>query len=419
MATVRWIGNALPVKKVMTGTPANVANTNMFTATMNGKDITYTAQSGDDVAAVCVAVAELINTNEDAIPEFYAVSAESNGSAVVVTGQQAGIEWTMSFSASGGTAAFNGATTVQATGPHHWSDTDNWSTGSVPANSDDVWIDEGLPIIKYGLDQSAVTLTSLNIKQAFDSTRAAIGLPNINRSSGVAYQEYLETSLEISATTVNIGNGEGNGMGLIRLNLGSAQFALNVFNSAGSSGSQPTILIQGTHASNTVNVSKGSVGLGFYAGETTTVATLKTGYINNPESDSDVTCGPACSVTTVNKNGGTLEINNGATTINHSRGVTTVRGGGVTTANVTDGDFVYNSTGTLATLNIIGNGHADFSKDPRAKTITNQVNRYGNQSRLSDPDEVIGSLVIDLEQSNDLTGLIIGDNYRLTRGTIS
>jgi len=58
----------------------------------------------------------------------------------------------------------------------NWNTTSNWSTGSVPANGDDVIIAEGDEAITAGLDQSSVTLDSLTITANINIGSAASAL---------------------------------------------------------------------------------------------------------------------------------------------------------------------------------------------------------------------------------------------------
>jgi hypothetical protein len=71
-----------------------------------------------------------------------------------------------------------------------WDNEVNWSTGTVPVDSDDVILDAGSRDIVDGLNQSAVTLTSLTIRPGYTGSIGANG-----------------TSLQISATTLSYSGG--------------------------------------------------------------------------------------------------------------------------------------------------------------------------------------------------------------------
>jgi len=79
----------------------------------------------------------------------------------------------------------------------NWSATDGGSTGAaVPANGDDVYLKTGgYSLGTSNLDQSAVTLTSLNILQGYGG-----------EASGVSIPSSASSSLRINATTLNIIN---------------------------------------------------------------------------------------------------------------------------------------------------------------------------------------------------------------------
>lgn len=370
MSTVRWIGNAAGVKQVTTATPANVEIGDIFTLTINSKTISFTATA----ATVANVVDGLTDEwNESVYAEAQEITATgSSGTEVTLTGNEFGVPFTVTGSTTdgGGTddQTLSVSTTTAATGPNHWSNAANWSGGAVPVNSDDVYIDQGDTDILYGLDQSAVTLTSLTVSQAYTGT---IGLP-VENSNG--YYEYRDTELAIAATTLSIGTGEGGGSSRIKINTGSAQTTVNVSNS-GQPTTQgiPAIQWRGTHSSNAANISKGSFGAAFYADQSATIATLNVGYLNNQEGDSDVYCGSGTTLTTVNQTGGKLSLNSAATTITVNGGTLTFNAGTLTTLTVEAGTTFYRSTGTITTANVGSDGVLDFTQDQRGRTITNLV----------------------------------------------
>ena len=418
MAVVRWRGDAPAIPQVGTLTPGGTVEADdLFIVTINGKSVSVEA-GGTTVADVTAALAAALEASE--IPEFVEITWEDTTTEVTYTGPTDGtpVTITVSTTEAGGGAAdsqtFAESTVTTAEGPNHWDVGANWSGGSVPANSDDVYIEDSEVDILYGLDQNSVTLTSLNIGMNFTGT---IGLPYRNEND---YIEYRDRYLKVKATTVNVGYGVGQGSNLINLDQSTVQTTVNVNGSASSfSQNRPTIQWKGTHASNVVNLSKGSFGAAVEPGETATISTLTVGYTDNIAGDVDATIGSGVTLTTVNKSGGDLVLNCGATTVTQTAGTLTVQAGAFTTVNVQGGSCYYNSTGTLTTANVTGNGILDFSKDMRSKTITNAINIFGNQSQLNDPFKVTGSVVLDLEQRSTLDGLVLGTNVRLTRGTPS
>jgi hypothetical protein len=412
MATQTWLGNAAAVAQITTLTPASPSANDTFSITCNSKTLSYVTAAGT-VADVCSGISNLIS--KSAYAEFKEFTATVNSGTVVLTGNTVGLPFAVTLAVTtSGSATFTQSTGTAATGPNDWANTANWSSGSVPVSGDVVYISTGSVPIFYGLGQSAVTLTSLNIAQSYTGT---IGLPTYNRSG---YWEYRANELAISATTVNVGTGStGNGSGRIKLNVGSVACTLNVYNTGQPlDQGNPALTWRGTSASSVVNLNKGSIGIAFFPGNTATVSALNIGYVSNQSSDVQLICGVGVTLTTLDMNGGGVQLNNGATTITQNAGTLSVLGmGGVTTLNVDGGTCIYNSTGTLTTATIAENGTLDFSQDQQAKTVTNTIKMYGDSSTLSDPFQVVGSLVVDLQQSKNIANLNLGTNIKLTRGT--
>lgn len=233
----------------------------------------------------------------------------------------------------------------------------NYSPASVPVAADELFIEanpSGTDVsITSGLTAfSALTLLSLNISQTYTGS---IGTTS-------AY-------LVANATTVNIGYQYGStsiasGSPLIRLNLGTVQSTVNIFNSSSSSTltNAGPISLLGTHASNVLNIEAGTVSVATDPTEVSTLATINSG--------GGLFLGSGCTLTTINAFGGTCLIRSALTTLTQTGGAVVTAGtGAITTANVYSGSYVAGSTGTITALNI-QSGSVDFSQDPRAKTVT-------------------------------------------------
>jgi len=93
--------------------------------------------------------------------------------------------------------------------------------------------------------------------------------------------------------------------------------------------------------------------------------------------------------------------------------------GNLGTVKIRGGRFRQYSDGTLTTLQVSQDGVADFSRDIRAKLITNPVEIYGNGASLIDPFKTIGSLVVDVNEGVNGLNLDLGQNMRLTRGNVA
>lgn len=344
-----------------------------------------------------------------------------------------------------------GTDTITITG-HSWSDTRRvqlTSTGSLPTPLQPAtWY--------YVRDSAADTfkLAATSGGAAIDLTDAGTGTISIGTPAtpalfrakasytgkiGLAawnelgYWEYRSRYLALgdvtdaATVTIWIGEGEGSGSGRINLDSGPCQAAMNLLGSGTASESDlPAVQWIGTHASNVVRIKAGSLGAALSPAETAVIATLDIGYLENVESDSQVTLGPEVVVTTITKSGGVLvamaESGTAITTLTQEAGETTIYGtDALTTLNLHGGTVWYCSTGALGTAHVGGDGVLDFSRDARAKTVTNPIEVYSEPENAAgavvDPNKVVSSLVIDYNRTTPNAKL--GTNLRLTRGAVA
>ncbi len=379
MSTCKWRGDAPAVAQLQTITPANVAATNTFTLTCNGKTITFTA-TANTVANVTAGLVALLAATT--IPEFQEVTAADGTTVLTLTANTPGKPFTITSSAAGGTATLVSATTTANSGPNVWSVAANWSGGAVPIAADDVIFENSDVDVLYGLDQSAVTLATLTFWSTYTGK---VGLLPWNGS----YYEYRDTYLKVSSTLLTVGDGTGAGSGQIRLNLGTVTCTA-VVRGTGSPATAglPALLLTGSNASNTLLVTQGSVGLALEASSTAQFPTLNIGYETGPASDVNLTAGTGCTLTTVNQLGGVSLFQSAITTLTVEGGTCTLQAGAVTTLTVRGGATVYdNSTGTITTATV-GAASLIFDQDMRAKTITNVLQLYGG-AKVSDPKGVV------------------------------
>jgi hypothetical protein len=367
MSTRVWIAAATTTPQVDSVTPASVGIGNDFTVSVNGKTATYRATAAT-VANVTAGLAAAIGASTE--PEIQELTAVDNTTNILVTGPDDGRPFTLTATAAVGAGAGSPTNTRGAvTAPvsvHDFGAAANWSGGAVPVTADDV-IYDGTSTVDclYGMNQSGVTLASLTIAANYTGN---IGLPARNDAG---YSEYREQYLRIGATVATVGSGDGSGSGRVKLNTGSVQTALSVLSTGGASGSEPAaLLFKGTHASNVVNVGAGSVGIAALASEVATVATLRVGA-GSGQGTPAVVCGPGVTLTTLVQDGGSVTLNAAVTTATLIDGTLTSFAGNVTTANIDGGTFFYEGTGTIGTLNVSAGGTADFTRDPRPRTVTN------------------------------------------------
>jgi len=267
MATKIWRGDALAVAQIDTLTPANVAVDDVFTATINGKSISFTATAAT-VANVVTGIVAAWNATE--IPEFAEVTATDSTTHVTLTADTAGKPFTVTASATQGGGAddqtFTQATTTANAGPNvyaaaNFRDASDNSMG-LPGAGDTLIIKDTDVSILYSMDRSGDgTLTEIQIDADFTGE---IGLPRLNQDhDGGAehdYDEYRYTFLNIKATTVYIGAGSGSGSPRLKIENPENASITWVYSSGSSPDEAHPIQLEG--ASALLYVTGGNVDLG-------------------------------------------------------------------------------------------------------------------------------------------------------------
>jgi hypothetical protein len=425
MTTKLFRGDAPVLRQMMTLTPGGTIEIgDKFLVAINGKTVSYSA-TGTTVASVTAGLAAALAAIT--IPEFLEIDWADAGTAVTATGASDGAPFTLSVSttesndAAADAQTFVAATTVSAQSGEHWNVAANWSPSGVPQTGDDVYLENFAGDIKYGLDQNAVTLASLHVTASFTGE---IGLAKVNESGGSgaeSYFEYRDDYLKIGATSLVVGQGgEGAGSGRLKINTGSAQTTLEVFRTGTPvEAGLKALLWKGTHVSNVVRVSAGSVDLAPFAGETAVVATLLVGFQTNQTADADVRSSTGVTLTTVAKTGGALQTASAITTLTlgPDSGEHDHTAGGITTVNGHGGTLLYRSTSTLATVHA-GEGFVlDFRRDPRPRTVTTLNPQAG--AAIRDPAKTVAfTNAIVLPVGVGLADLVldVGDNRTVTIG---
>jgi hypothetical protein len=422
MPTRRWRGDAPKSAQVNTVTVGGTAaNGQVYSVTINGKTVSYTATGVDTNSTIAASLKTALAAST--IPEFLEVTWSVAAAVVTGTARAPGKPFTNTSGATG-TGTLVTAIATANSGPCVVSLAANWEGGSLPADGDDIVFDTGAGDVLYDLDQNGVTPASILVDAGY---RGRIGLAETNSDDPAnPYAEYREKSLrygnsgDAQTVTVTIRGGAGR----IKLNTGTAQTVWNINDSAPPLEDQiPAVLLKGTHASNALHVSRGDVGVAQFAGETATLAVLNVGYRTSRAGDARVRLGSGVSLAnaTIVQTGGTLDVHaatSGSATITLHDGTLTLHAGAQTGLAVRGGQCFYNSNGTLGGATVIsGSGHLDFSQDLRAKTVTNPIDLYGPDARLSDPHKVVASLVVDLDETSNSENLRLGTHLRLTRGT--
>ena len=349
-----------------------------ITTTGNGKSLVTTIGSVVTVAGVAITLSQSFNSTNftdttatqspalggTSIPEFREGSTYYTATTVVIVGNTAGNKlctFTVTKTSASGTVSITN--TIAATGPSDWTNTANWSTGTVPVTGDDVLLDRPISMLD-NLAQSAVTLASLTYGPRF-TLPAVVGRPSRNPNG---YEEFRSTELAIGVTNLTVNCGSG----LIRMNLGSVACTATVYASGASTDAgRQAIQLQGTNAANSLNIT-GPTTLNSTAyvswaenGDTATLATLRqdtgTMVIGQPGVGT-------VTLTTVTKNGGELYLCCGATTVTNS-GNLYHYAGAITTATHYANTWTDLTTATYTTMTTHGVYNADGAVG--AKTITN------------------------------------------------
>jgi hypothetical protein len=420
MATTIWQGGAQATAQVDHATPASVAVDDTYTVTINGKDITVTATAATAANVIGLLVTAI---NASTIPEFQEITASDGTTYLIMTGQSDGKPFTATVSKTG-SGTFSNSTNTTPTGPYHFDNAENWDTGTAPVDNDTVIFEESSWDCLYGISVLNLTPAKLIIKQSYTGK---IGLPPYSGSGSTGYWEYLDQYLAIGdvadalTIAVTIGEGEGSGSGRIKLNTNTAQTNMLVLNSGQAEGTHPAVIWKGTHVSNVLRVYKGSVGVAIFGGETATLEDMDVGYQTRQDTDSEVILGRGADVDDIQQSGGSLTIGGEAgdaiETLVQTGGTSTINGSdGLDSLTIRGGRCYYNSTGTLGGNPIVsGSGILDFTQDMRAKTVTNPIEVYGNDSQVIDSFVVVSSLVVDYNETTRISNL--GRNIRITRGT--
>lgn len=433
MATVRWRGDAPAVAQIQSWSFGGTWESgDLIRVTIGGKTKDFAAGSTSTSTVVANLVAAWNALSAATWPEFAELTASQSTTTFKLTADTAGKPFAVSLiplesdgssadsqTIEGGTTAMQGTNVAASSGPNDWSTAANWSGGAVPADGDDVCLEDSTVDILYGLHQASIQPASLAIAQSYSGK---IGLPALNQDSASgSYFEYRERYLRLGAATILVGRGEGAGSQRINLDTGSDATALHLFQTGpAESGRERTVQWIGSHASNGVNVVRGSLGIALEAGQAATIATLRVGYADNGSGESEVRIGENVTLETLTQAGGSVVVGCAADSITLDDGLLTLEGAGaIDTLTIRGGRCLYHTTGTLTTGSISGNGELDFSHDLRAKTISNPLERHGAAAKVKDPYKVVGSLIIDNNETADLAGLELGTHIRVTRGSVS
>lgn len=381
MSTRYWLGKAPAVAQVSTVQVTAYDAATTYTLTVGGVEVSAIGNTDVDTIASDLATA----WNDSTHAYFTGVTASTVTDTIHLTADTAGVPFVTVSSVTGGTGTIGAVATGTAnSGPNDWSTAANWSAATVPVSSDTVVLaDSGVSIL-WGLDQSAVTLAELRILQSFSP--GLIGLPSdaftfnatgASTSSTDTVDEYRDHYLKIGATLFNCGvpgGGTGElGSGRIKIDFGSVQTTATVFNTGATpqDTGRESMRLLGTHASNTLFVSRGLVGTATEnASEVSTWSDVNTA--DNAGGTLTLNLGAGCTLTDINCGGGVIT-NRGANVTGFigSGGLYLPLGSATHTTIqlLATARCVYHTDGLLGTLDLTG--FFDTRADARPKTITN------------------------------------------------
>lgn len=255
MAVKLWTGNGQDTAQVHKFTPANVGIGDIFTLTINGKSISFTATAAT-VANVTAGLTALWTAS--LIPEFTRITARDATTYIDLTAKEIGEPFTATSGHTDGDATAT-ETITGASITANSSKNDLTNVGLV--DGDDFVIDgftSNVPIL-WGLDQSTIDLASLKIINNYGGRG---GNPVYNP---LGFAEYRGTELTFGTVTELEVNSPS--LQQFKLNVGSNKCTLNLY--AG------VLEWRGTHADNVVNVYGGTLKVAMTGDQVATIDQLR------------------------------------------------------------------------------------------------------------------------------------------------
>lgn len=280
-------GNTQSISITVTSTNAvaaiaavNETQTVRLTGSPSGGTFTLTFGANTTAGLAYNAAAATIQTALQGLASIGSGNATVSGSS--------GGPWTVTFAGSlaasdqnqlvaDGTALTGGttnnvtlATVTPSSGPNHWDTANNWLPAGVPVDFDRVRFEFGSSDVLYGLDQSEITLTEIEISSSFTGS---IGLPRLN-SNG--YVEYRTRDLTVNCPSILIGHGNGAGSGKIQLNTLETTVWMEIRNSGGSRESGvPAITWFGDNDASEILLLNGDFGVAIWSDQSATLNSVK------------------------------------------------------------------------------------------------------------------------------------------------
>ena len=383
MTTRYWLGAAAPVTDVQYFVFAGTwADTETAYIEINGKRLTMTLTATMTLAQMAQAMynmltggaavnGEVRNCLGTSVGEFATLSLSYSASAYWIrlegkaNGRPIGTV-TVGETAASGTFVSGGGTDRTGTGPNHWDNVDNWDADTVPEAANDIVFDHRASAGPQFNISLAYAPASITVTQGY---KHEIGLPAVNTlNASTPFDEpngqYL-TFTSCANVRVDAPSAKN-----IKLDFGSAASTI-VVDATGQSyeTNVAPLLIKGNHASNSLTVNDGRVGV---CVEPTTAGNLGTLVIGGQGSPV-LEAGDTVTLGAVTIDSGSAKLRTAFTTLTQNGGTVEHVGGNIggTTLNVNGGTFFPKTVGTYATVTQ-SKGTIDCTRDARAsKTFTN------------------------------------------------
>lgn len=405
--TAFWAPNQASVAQVRQYTftaPNSIGNS--YSATINGKTVSYLSVSGDTAVTVAAALFALLSNPSVAELSEIQFANPSNG-VMTATAKVPGTPFAIvgvaaSLVLSTGNGLANGIATLELipnASPSDVNDPQNWLRVTAPApgvrqlpqNGDDEVIANTAVSMLWNLDK--LSAVQRNTFTRWQSMTGTIGLPENNPNG---YVEWRATYYKLSGPQGSIpagglqmvlgyNSGSGNGPTRERYDLGSQQYTLAVL-AAGNAADEYGVRILGVHTQNTMTVLGGvSVAVAMLAGETS--------KLNNVTVDGNATLGIGPGVTwtaaaTLTMYGATSIINAAPSTLQLSNGANCTISTDLLTwpaVNMQGGSTLTMLAGGIITTLVMTTSSAiDKSQDARGLTITNST-IDGDTCDVNDP----------------------------------
>ena len=404
MATKHWEGKAAAVAQVSKAQITTYDGAGTYTVTIGGVSHSEAADTDANTTIDNIVAALNLLTH----PYFAAITwGEAGTDELQGTADTAGVPFTFTVSATGGTAAWGAVSDTTANvSPNDWSNADNWSDAAVPVNGDTVLIKDTDVSISWGIDQNAIDLAALTVDQSFTGSIGLRSSAFATSSDGLTVDsdatEYRDHYLKIGADDIEIGGhvGPGSPSGSTRIKIhnneaGASNTIIHNSASAGE-GTKPAIMLLNDNASGNIDVRAAPGGFGVAVdapGETSTIGTLDVSQAGN---SARVFIGGGTVFSTFEQRGGLNVVDvSGATNpvLTVHDGTLTIEGGIIigtlsiyNAATVTDNHDV-SSGAHITTLNVDGpTCELDWSKAGHARTVT--TGNWNGGTIVADWDDI-------------------------------